>query len=349
MRKLLLPFSLFYWLGVALRNWFFDRGLLKTQTVTVPVISVGNISAGGAGKTPLVEMLIEKYAPGRRWSVVSRGYGRKSSGTVVVSDGRGSHASVEASGDEPAQLARKFPDLIVVVDEQRVRGAQKAIELGAAVIVLDDGFQHRYLHRDLDLVILSREEILNGDLLLPAGNRREPLSSLNRADVIALSRCTDAEDYHRVYALGRQHPGFPEKTLSLGLRTKLKMFERFSSHERLDREECENKNVILFSGIGNPKSFEDVLRQANVHVITHVVFPDHHWYTENDIHSLVESRRGADADFIITTEKDSGRMNGRLKEILDPEPVLIAGIEQEIVSGRQQFEELVKQVTIRRE
>ena len=141
----------------------------------MPVISVGNISAGGVGKTPFVEMLIEKLKISRQLAVVSRGYKRKTTGTIVVSDGSGKLSSVENSGDEPIQLACKYPELIVVVDEQRVRGARKAIELGAKIILLDDGFQHRYLHRDLNIVILTAEEILNGDLLLPAGNRREPM------------------------------------------------------------------------------------------------------------------------------------------------------------------------------
>jgi tetraacyldisaccharide 4'-kinase len=177
MRKLLFPFSLLYWLVSAVRNWFFDIGFLKSEKVSVPVISVGNISAGGVGKTPFIELLIDNSTTLGRLSVVSRGYGRKSAGTVVVSDGRGKIASVENSGDEPIQLALKFPKVIVVVDEQRVRGARKAIELGAEVILLDDGFQHRYLHRDLDIVLLTSKEILKGDIMLPAGNRREPWKS----------------------------------------------------------------------------------------------------------------------------------------------------------------------------
>lgn len=190
-----MPFSAFYWLGVAIRNLFFDKGILKATKVEVPVISVGNISAGGVGKTPVVEMLVERLKRKRHLAIVSRGYGRKSSGTIIVSDGKRQLVSVEKAGDEAYQIANKYRNLIVVVDEKRVRGAQKAIKLGAELIVLDDGFQHRYLARDLNVVVLTAAEILEGDLLLPAGNRREPIASLERADVVMISRCANKREY----------------------------------------------------------------------------------------------------------------------------------------------------------
>jgi tetraacyldisaccharide 4'-kinase len=344
MRKLLLPFSLLYWLGVAVRNWFFDIGVLRTTKVSVPVISVGNISAGGVGKTPFVELLIEKIVVSDRLAVVSRGYGRKSTGTVVVSDGRGKCSSIDDSGDEPAQLANKYPEVIVVVDEQRVRGARKALELGATMILLDDGFQHRYLHRDLNIVILTAEEILNGDFLLPSGNRREPVTSLKRADVLMVTRCVDVKEYEQVIAVGRERQMFPPGTPIVGLKTKLKLFKRGSSYEIVNAKGVTGKKIMVFSGIGNPKSFEELLLKENMKILKHIVFSDHHWYTESDIKRILDAKKQTHADFIITTEKDAVRLREEFAGFLETEPVIIAEIQQEIISGEQTFTELLKRM-----
>jgi tetraacyldisaccharide 4'-kinase len=345
MRKLLLPFSFLYWIGITVRNWFFDIGLFRSKKVSVPVISVGNVSTGGVGKTPFVELLIEKLSHRGPLSVVSRGYGRKSHGTVVVSDGHGIISSVENSGDEPMQLAHRYRELIVVVDEQRVRGAQKAIELGARIIILDDGFQHRYLNRDLDIVVVSAGEILNGDVLLPAGNRREPFSSLKRADVIAVTRCADANEYEHVCAVGRERHIFPAHSATVGLTTKLKGFTDTSNNESVNAELLRNKNLIAFSGIGNPKSFKDLLLTAKINVVTSIDFPDHHWYQESDVKKIVDEKKRAHADFILTTEKDATRLKGRFEGFLETESVLAVEIQQEIHSGEQRVEELIKRIT----
>ena len=344
MRILLLPFSLFYWFGVAVRNWFFDIGVLKIENVGVPVISVGNISTGGVGKTSFVELLIEKLINNHRLAVVSRGYNRKTTGTVIVSDGRGILSSVENSGDEPIQFALKYSELIVVVDEQRVRGARKAIELGAKMILLDDGFQHRYLHRDLNIVILTAEEILNRNLLLPAGNRREPLTSLKRADLIAVARCADINEYERTYTVGRENNSLPPKTPIVGLTTKPKAFKHLSSNEIVQTEELTNKNVIAFSGIGNPKSFEDLMMKANIKVVKHIVFSDHHWYEDGNIKTIIDVRKQTKADFIITTEKDTARLRERFAGFLETEPVIVAEIRLEIISGEQKLDELLNRI-----
>ena len=343
-RLLLLPFSLFYWLGVAVRNWFFDIGILKIENVGVPVISVGNISAGGVGKTPFVEMLIEKLLINCQLAVVSRGYNRNTTGTLVVSNGRGKLSSVENSGDEPIQLALKYPELIVVVDEQRVQGARKAIELGAKTILLDDGFQHRYLHRDLNIVILTVEEIFNGDLLLPAGNRRELLTSLKRADMIAVTRCADSKEYERVCTVGRERNSLPAKTPAIGLKTELKTFKWVSSHEIVKVEIFSSRNVIAFSGIGNPKSFEDLLMKANIKVVKHIAFSDHHWYMDNDIQTITDARKQTNAEFIITTEKDATRLKEHFAGFLETEPVIVAEIRLEIISGEQKLNELLNRI-----
>jgi tetraacyldisaccharide 4'-kinase len=348
-RLFLLPCSLLYWLAVVLRNWFFDIGILKTTKVDMPVISIGNISTGGVGKTPIVEMLIERLRNNRRLSVVSRGYGRKSVGTIVVSDGCGNLASVEDAGDEPSQLARKFSNLIVVVDEKRARGAQKAVELGAEIILLDDGFQHRYLHRDLNFVVMTAEEILNGDWLLPVGNRREPMSSLKRADGLIITRCASIEQFDQVSGMMKiQLKAEPHLSLKregmIGLQTKLKSFKRTSTNEIVEAGQFIDKKIITVSGIGNPKTFESLLADTGMIVVKHFVFSDHHWFSDEDIQTIVKARKALSVDFIVTTEKDFMRLRERFVEFLETEPVIVVEILQVFVAGKDKLDALIKHV-----
>jgi tetraacyldisaccharide 4'-kinase len=350
-RLFLLPCSLLYWFAVVLRNWFFDIGILKTTKVSVPVISVGNISTGGVGKTPIVEMLIERLGNNRRLSVVSRGYGRKSVGTIVVSDGCGNFASVEDAGDEPSQLARKFSNLIVVVDEKRARGAQKAVELGAEIILLDDGFQHRYLHRDLNLVVMTAEEILNGDWLLPVGNRREPMTSLKRADLIIASRCADNAEFEQAKRIieprfkTRPHPNPLLRGEGIvGVQIKLKSLKLISSNEIVEAGQFVGKKIIAVSGIGSPKTFESLLEDTGMIVVKYFMFSDHHWFSDEDIQTIVKARKALSVDFIVTTEKDFMRLRKRFVEFLKTEPVIVAEIQQAFVAGKDTLDALIKHV-----
>ena len=344
MRKLLLPFSLLYWLVSAVRNWFFDIGFLKSEKVGAPVISVGNISAGGVGKTPFIELLIDTITPFGRLSVVSRGYGRKSAGTVVVSDGCGKIDSVENSGDEPVQLALKFPKLIVVVDEQRVRGACKAIELGAEVILLDDGFQHRYLHRDLDIVLLTSKEILKGDLLLPAGNRREPWNSLNRADLIVITRCADEQEYEKAVTIGCARQLLPKEKPIVGVKTKVKTFKQYSTKEVMNADLLKGKTAVAFSGIGNPASFDEILNSAHIQVLKHIVFSDHRWYRESDIQRLGDIKIQTHADFLITTEKDAVKLRNKFEDFLKSVSIVVVEIQQEFIPGNIKIDDLFRRL-----
>ncbi|MBM2840054.1 MAG: tetraacyldisaccharide 4'-kinase, partial [Bacteroidetes bacterium] len=193
MKYLLIPFSWLYGFIIYCRNKAFDWKLLDSVEVGVPVISVGNLTMGGTGKTPLVEYIVKLcLAKGRKVAVVSRGYKRESGGVVVVSDGKSLLANAAQAGDEPVQIAKKFPGAIVIVGERRVDAARMAIdEFGVNAIVLDDGFQHRFLRRDLDILVLDARKDLSRIPMIPAGERREPLASIKRANVVAFSR-TDA-------------------------------------------------------------------------------------------------------------------------------------------------------------
>lgn len=339
-RNLLLPLSPVYAAGVMVRNALFDAGILHRATVEMPVIAVGNITAGGVGKTPLVELIVDELRKTTLVGIVSRGYGRKSHGTIVVQDGTRSMADVYEAGDELRQLANRFPNTIIVADERRARGARMAIALGAQVIVLDDGFQHRYLKRNVDIVVMTATQVLHGEWMLPAGNRREPLASLRRADIIAVTRCHDSVQMDTV-----------EHTLSrfskpiLCLRTHVRRIMDVAADRELEFDWLKHKQVIAFSGIGAPESFDQILKQLGSNVIQHYRHRDHHWYTEAD---LSEIRSAADrhrASAIVTTEKDAVRLrNGIGHGLLDTVPLITVGISHQLARGRVAFESMLKAI-----
>ncbi len=325
-----------YWLIVALRNRFFDIKILRVSRLNVPVISVGNISAGGTGKTPVVEMLIEKLKKNRRLSVVSRGYMRKTSGTVVASDGDGNIKTAAEAGDEPVQIAGKYPGIIVVVDEDRVRGSRKAIEMGADIVLLDDGYQHRYIHRDVNIIVLTGSEILKGDFLLPAGNRREPLNSVRRSDIIFVSRCPDSADFDKI---SKKLERFNKPVV--GIKTGLKSFRQIIPDRDPISVDISGKKAVAFSGIGNPDSFSELLTGAGVTISGRLVFPDHHWYTREEISKIVNLKNELNADCIVTTEKDAARLKDGNGEFFKNENVVVAEIFQKIYSGEEHLNKIL--------
>lgn len=345
MRPLLLPFSYLFGAGVVVRNWFFDVGILRSQSAGVPVISVGNISAGGVGKTPFVELLARKLThKGRKVAIVSRGYGRVSKGMLVVSNGSIRCAEASDSGDEPAQMAAKLDGIVVIVDEQRVRGAHYAVKtFGANVIVIDDGFQHRYLRRDADVVILSAAEVNDPGWLLPAGNRREPLGSLKRTSLIALSRCENVRHFAETLQMLRRWTDKP----AIGLSTKVSAFRKASTRFSIDLAGLKGKTVMAFSGIGNPESFEKTLRSLGLDVRKYNVYPDHHVYTEAELAELELSAREPGIDFLVTTEKDVARLspkNAAHQAFLDTAPLFFVEIEQTILQGETLLNELLDRI-----
>ncbi len=190
MRKFLLPFSWLYGLAVTVRNLAYDKGWFRQETAGVPVVSVGNITAGGTGKTPLVEYLVRHLvASGKHPAILSRGYRRRSRGVVVVSDGKSMRSDAAMGGDEPVQMARKLATVPVVVAERRIAAARVAVrDFHADVLVLDDGFQHRSLKRDLNILIMDSRRDLVREPLLPVGLRREPLAAVRRANLVVLSK-----------------------------------------------------------------------------------------------------------------------------------------------------------------
>ncbi|MBI3004649.1 MAG: tetraacyldisaccharide 4'-kinase [Ignavibacteriales bacterium] len=341
LRLLLLPFSLLYNSGVILRNWFFDIGLLPIRKALVPVISVGNISAGGVGKTPLVEFLARKLGTNNKVAVISRGYGRKSKGYLVASNGRQRCAEAWKAGDEASQLAEKLDGTVVLVDEKRTRAADHAVrDFQASVLLLDDGFQHRYLHRDLNIVVLGLEDLVKRDFPLPAGNRRETLSALQRADVIGISRCENKEGYEKARTILLRIIDKP----MFAFRTRVKAIRSGVTKKEV---KVERRKPIAFSGIGEPSAFSETLKSIGIRVVDHVVFRDHHWYSASDIDRIQNLFRSHQSDAILTTEKDISRLSGDNtfgQKFLEEYPVYYVEIEPEIISGNEVLEEKLKSV-----
>jgi tetraacyldisaccharide 4'-kinase len=297
------PASLAYALAVALRNWAYDRGILPVERMSVPVISVGNMTAGGTGKTPMVELLLRALLPGgKKLAVVSRGYGRTTSGQVVVSDGASVLCTPAEAGDEAFQVARKFRGVVVVVDASKARAARAAVDdFGAEIVLVDDGFQHRGLARDCDIVLVDSNKPLRSMPLLPSGMRRESVRALGRADIVAYTRCGDP---------AHAHEAFPEagRAASCCLRSCVLRAVTFHGGEEFPLEKFRGARVVGFCGIGSPESFRATLDALGCSVGEFLVYPDHHPYDTASVGKI--ARSAGPGALVVTTEKDAMRILG---------------------------------------
>ncbi|HTR82324.1 MAG TPA: tetraacyldisaccharide 4'-kinase [Bacteroidota bacterium] len=298
----LAPISWLYGAGIAFRNLFFDVKIFQTEHLDIPVISVGNITAGGTGKTPLVELiakhLMRKHV---RPAVVSRGYKRTSSGLLEVADGTRLKASAQEAGDEAYQLALRLPNVPIVVDEERVRGAMHAAQkLRAEVIILDDGFQHRSLHRDLDIVLIDASRPPFGMRMIPAGLRREPLSSLARAGAVVITRTSVGANSGHL----REHISSFTKAPVFTSSYRIVAFRRAKTRFSVDLNTVKGKHAVAFCGIGNPDNFRTTLDELGVRIDAMIAFDDHRSYSPADARRIVAEQQKHNAEFVITTEKD---------------------------------------------
>lgn len=329
-----------------MRNLCYDLKILQVNDVGVPVISVGNMTTGGTGKTPFVELLVRMLSvKGKKIAVISRGYKRITSGNIVVSDGVALRESVQRSGDEPYQIARKYPHVIVIVDEKRARGARLAVNtFDAGVIVLDDGFQHRALHRDLDIVMMPAATPLSSLRMLPSGTRREPLSSLDRADLLAFSPSPDGTVHAVEVSLFSEAPVIrvihkPIRLISLG------------GDHGMELSSARGKSCVALCGIGSPQSFRKTLDEIGVVIKDFMVFADHHSYTQSDLRRVGENIGSQRPEIIIMTEKDSCSFLSLIKKespksqqgFMDPASPFMRRtyyleIEMEIVDGAEILE-----------
>ncbi len=342
------PFSWVFGLVVRIRRTAYDRRWLAIERVSVPVISVGNISVGGTGKTPFVEWIARSLQEcGLIVGVLSRGYGRTTHGFRLAGDAPGQSMDPDLVGDEPAQLARGLraqgihPAVVVAVDEDRVRGARRLVRDHAVeVIILDDGFQHRRLARDLDVVLVTAGDLEHGDALLPAGNWREPLDSVERAGAIVVTRCLSNEHFQSV--IGRLSPwSIPV----VGVRTVVRSAFHAATREELALEALRTARVFLLAGIADPGSFRRTAGELGVEVVAERFFGDHHRFTDAELVAVQEEFHRSGATHLLTTEKDAVRFTSdRAREFLRDLPVVIVAIRPEFVGGTEPLETLIKRV-----
>jgi tetraacyldisaccharide 4'-kinase len=325
--------SLPYEWAVRVRTSLYTLGLLRIERLPLPVISVGNITVGGTGKTPLVMALAKGLKErGITTAILSRGYrGMKGSGPVVT-DGRTILLSPEESGDEPFLMASVLKGIPVLIGKERFENGKLALErFPVRGFLLDDGFQHLSLHRDLNIVLIDSQVGFSDGHLLPRGILREPLSHLKRADLFLLTKAEDPETCKPLksilHGICPSSPIFHSHYEPAGLICpdgKVEPFHLF-----------QGKKTIALSGIANPAYFSMLLRKCGMKVVGEMVFPDHHRYTASDLISIKETVK--EADWIVTTEKDMVKLKSL---ILDPLPLLALRIEMKI----REEEEFYKRV-----
>jgi tetraacyldisaccharide 4'-kinase len=312
------PLSAIFAVGVALRNGLYDRGVFKTRKLSRPVVSVGNISVGGSGKTPFVIAFGQLLkARGIAFDVLSRGYGRRSAETSVV-DPKG---TPEQFGDEPLLIARKLDAPVIVGADRHRAGLLAEQKYASKLHLLDDGFQHRRLHRDFDIVMAPASDL--EDTLLPVGRLREPLFSLRRADVVVSDRGESAppETVPFVRGRGTDSRDAVEKAMEgekQPARTSLRVLPveiwRMKRNVYLDET---SRKPLAFCGIARPQQFFAHLQELGIELAGMVSFSDHHRYNENDLARLLRAKSRAGADGFITTEKDAINL-GMLADRLQP-------------------------------
>ena len=299
--------------AVAARNGLYRRGRLAVHRVDAPVVSVGNLTVGGSGKTPFVAYLAARLRErGRRVAVVSRGYGGSGSATTqTVSDGSGPLLGPEVAGDEPVLLASMLPSVAVVIGRDRVAAALHARRrLGADLILLDDGFQHRRLHRDLDLLLIDAGTGLGNGRMLPFGPLREPAVEVARADALILTGT--AAELPAAAARARESAGLPGGAARPIFRCERRVegFRRAEGEEDLSPAALKGLRLFPFSGIARPESFEADLRDLGVSLAGGLRFPDHQPFGPAQVREIESVARRAGAELLVTTDKDRVRLGG---------------------------------------
>ena len=299
--------SILYGIGVAFRNSLFDMKIKKSKDFNLPVISIGNITAGGTGKTPHTEYLIELLYKDFKVATLSRGYKRKTSGFLMVEK----EATPKQVGDEPLQIKQKFEKAIVAVDEKRVRGIEKLLALPKEerpdVVILDDAFQHRYVNQGINILLTDYSRLITQDTLLPHGRLRESASNRERANVIIVTKCPSQLKPIDERIITKELNIRPFQYLYF---TKFKYGQLkpvFSEHARHNPEAdlLEGNPVLLVTGIANPAPLYEHLRSVSPKV-TEIVFPDHHDFGAKDIQQIEKefNEIKEDGKLIVTTEKD---------------------------------------------
>jgi tetraacyldisaccharide 4'-kinase len=317
LRIILYPLLPVYKFVIWLRNFLFDKNVLKSKAVDAEVFSVGNISVGGSGKTPVTIYLTNLLKSKRvNVGVISRGYGRKSKGYLLVSDGDKILTTVEKAGDE---IYHTVLDCSVpaAVSENRVKGAERFIkDTGVDTIVLDDAYQHRWIKRDVDLLVIDQKFLTEKSFLthnlLPTGVMREPLSSISRASAVIINRkFMEKNEIPADYSLYLEG-----KKLFTGYYKAISFYD-LKKNEEFGLEEFEGQKSLVVSGIATPYSFLNILRQTKVDTQNKLIFKDHKRYSFSDIQRIRQLFYSSNSHSVVTTEKDAVKLTKFSRELDD--------------------------------
>ncbi|MBR9922958.1 MAG: tetraacyldisaccharide 4'-kinase [Bacteroidetes bacterium] len=332
-RILLIPFSLLYGLGISLRNIFYRTGLLKSVEFAIPVISIGNLSVGGSGKTPHTEFLIRQLKDYLHIATLSRGYKRKTKGFREVF----TNHTAELVGDEPLQFKRKYPDVMVTVSESRTFGIPEILNRrgDTQVILLDDAFQHRSVKPDLNILLTEYDRPFTQDFLLPVGRLREWRSGYQRADIIIVSKCPNDLTLEDRQLAEKEINLFPHQQLFFSKYRYLEPYYIFNARYRVPLSK--DLHVLMVSAIASTDYLMSYL-EPKVASVKAMEYEDHHDFTNFDVSNikrhfdhLPEGKRA-----IITTEKDAVRLYQHKDYLLEQQiPILALPIEVEFLFGEQ--------------
>jgi tetraacyldisaccharide 4'-kinase len=302
-----------YELAVRLRVAAYETDYLKPSKVDATVISVGNLTVGGAGKTPMVAY-IARYlsSEGHSVAILTRGYARESSGMRVLNGSPGDSlqaGSYREFGDEPLMLARLLSGIPIIVEKDRYKGARWGeSKFGAEVLVLDDGYQHLALARDLNLLLIDATDPLGGFEMLPFGRLREPLYGIKRADAVIITRADRPFDQGQIQAIIKYYCG--EKVPVMYVYSTITNLRHLATDEVYEARTFAGWNVAVACGIGNPRAFVEDILQVGINIVSEEFFVDHHSFSQPDLDRITVAARDAGADAIVTTEKDAVRLEG---------------------------------------
>lgn len=316
-----------------MRNYFYDRGWFKSFSFNMPVIAVGNLSVGGTGKTPMIEYLVRLLREKHDVAILSRGYGRKTKGFLLGEKG----ANAETIGDEPYQFFKKFNCVQVAVDENRVHGVSRLLESKSPpeVVLLDDAFQHRRLKAGFYILMTSYGKLYSEDLVLPAGDLREPRSGARRADVVIVSKCPhDLKEDKRNSIVDRLDVNENQQVFFTGIQYADKAIGK---QDEITLEEIRTCQVVLVTGIANPSPLLEHLRQKRIGY-EHLKFSDHHQLTRNELDGIGSTlnQQSGEHKIVLTTEKDYVR-NFESSEL----PVYFLPIQTRFLEGENRFNQII--------
>ena len=326
--------ALVYSTVIRLRNFLYSNGWLKVHTAGVPVISVGNITVGGTGKTPLVIWLCKFLQQKQiRCAVLTRGYKAT----------QNSKLKTRNYGDEPAILAESCPQARVIVNPDRAAGAAEAVDgFGVKVLIMDDGFQHRRLARDLDIVTVDATRPFGYGKMLPAGLLREPVAALKRADAIVITRCDQRPEAQLSELEKKLKSVNPDMMVARSIHAAVCAIS--AGDKEISVEGLKDKKVFAFCGIGNPDAFLDTTKGLGVDIVGSRLYNDHYHYTNNDIADIYEQAARFNADLILTTQKDWTKILNSKFSILNSQEIPFAylAIELKLIGGEDKLRRLIE-------